>query len=489
MNILATLIHRAEPAEPAAADAQPWPRGEPMLRHGAWLVGAALILEMGLLSMFWNHFPEVPSTVWTGIAALLMALSVWAWRRPAAAQAAFEHADQQHLLRHLREQEGLDGTEALAVDDDTAAALAATAVPHAGSYPMGSAAYASAGTPAVAQQDDAPLLGVGLGDAQITRWVMGFLLTYAGCAWLSMLFHGAQTPLRDDLLQTRWMELALGALFFHFGAAVAASDDWRGTAVAWLGAAAYAFWARELFSVAEIYNRLYEGGLITDYQHLGDGFAMLTLMLATRIRQPLHVVAFVAVSLVVMFTIPSRSAAIIGTLGLITVLFAASNPPARVGIVAVVVLALVGRAVLPLESLFAGTRFESLFVGTEDTSWTLREELLRQGLDVIANRPLLGWFGFEAEIYGEAGLYVHNALDVWAQAGIVPFGVFLAMWGVVLYRWWLLWGFDRGSALRALPLLLFALLSWAYARHVGYVMPFFCIGYCAFMTRRLPAGE
>jgi hypothetical protein len=131
-----------------------------------------------------------------------------------------------------------------------------------------------------------------------------------------------------------------------------------------------------------------------------------------------------------------------------------------------------------LQDMVSGTRIEGLLVPSEDSSYLERRASLRAGLDVIWSQPLLGTYQFQIDRLGGPGLYVHNILNTWAQAGILPFAVLIGAIvavAVPTFRRMLQVGVTPEGAL-----LIFAMLSWGYSRTTVSPLLFLCLGVAQF---------
>ena len=60
-------------------------------------------------------------------------------------------------------------------------------------------------------------------------------------------------------------------------------------------------------------------------------------------------------------------------------------------------------------------------------SMAQRTELFWSGLDAIKGSPITGDYAGQIREYGGSGYYIHNALSVWRQFGIVPFILFVGI--------------------------------------------------------------
>lgn len=74
-------------------------------------------------------------------------------------------------------------------------------------------------------------------------------------------------------------------------------------------------------------------------------------------------------------------------------------------------------------SMFLGTRAGEIVDLASSTSWGMRLEVQALALQVIADHPLLGDFGYHLRDVGPGG-YAHNALSAWPQFGLVGFLIY-----------------------------------------------------------------
>lgn len=244
------------------------------------------------------------------------------------------------------------------------------------------------------------------------------------------------------------------------------------------------------FSIDSMYQAATETGNRLNYQQLGDAFAICSAILAARIRQTSHRWLFIIIAAGLMFIIPSRSAAFFGVAALLTVGVLFGGLSTRILVIGLVVLLGLGYQTGMLAQLFEGSRFQvALTPGTEDSSWSTRQEILHHGMRVLTDRPFTGEWAFQLGEMKFAGLYIHNILDIWAQTGLVPFVIFLAIWGTLLAA--LMTGFERWPriAKETAPVLVFVVLSWCLARNVTFVALFFCVGFASAALEQARFGQ
>ncbi len=312
--------------------------------------------------------------------------------------------------------------------------------------------------------------------AGITPWVLAFVVAYPVACALSYLLTEDGHPLRPAGLAHNVVLMALAGTFHYFGIAVGRHAPVRSIAVAAVATAAYVVASRDALTLDALYLRFEEEGRSFPYQYIGDAFAIGALLLVARRRFDAVSVLLAAAAVSVMFEIPSRSSALFGSAALLLWILAAAPPRWRAALGALALVAAASTHGGDLQPLFEGTRFEPIFTD-RDTSAEARHEFLLHGLATIARYPFTGRWASEIDRFGMPGTYVHNALDVWAQGGIVPMLLLAALWLRALALWVGLLRHDRDAALRSLPLLVFPLLSWIFARNVGNAILFFGLGY------------
>ena len=297
------------------------------------------------------------------------------------------------------------------------------------------------------------------------------------------------------MLMANTIVLVFGGLYYLFGIQIGSDRKWGatiGVAIGCAGIMLHAIFRRDILMDSQKIYELATDGVIFGYQQLGDSLVICTLVLMGAIRRRggvNHVFALVAlavISIIILFVIPSRSAALFGTVAILVGLVMMVPPRGRL----IMLLLVVGVGVLvsqmSLLNLARGTRYISLVDDDrQDESHAKRNEILSEGVAAIREHPVLGHWAFQLERMGMPGQYVHNALDVWVQAGLLPFLLFIAIWGRAVWIWWLRMRSedDRGRAIEGLPLLVFALLSWIVARNAAYVLLLFCLGYAAALPR------
>ncbi|MBK3872127.1 O-antigen ligase family protein [Stutzerimonas frequens] len=64
---------------------------------------------------------------------------------------------------------------------------------------------------------------------------------------------------------------------------------------------------------------------------------------------------------------------------------------------------------------------------SQDASLTMRGEFLYKGLEGIYKSPIYGDYMGQVRDFGETGAYIHNALSVWQQFGIMPFLIYISL--------------------------------------------------------------
>jgi O-antigen ligase len=235
----------------------------------------------------------------------------------------------------------------------------------------------------------------------------------------------------------------------------------------------------------EIYENS-QAGKGFDYQYLGDAAAVAFLVLLTRIRSLPAVITIACVGAVTLLLIPSRSSAVFGTVAIFCGLLL--RLPPNLAILAGSV-GLAGGGLVQLsavQNLFVGTRMESIVFREFDSSHQARQDILYEGLDQILMNPLMGTYLFQVRWWGDKGMYVHNILDVWVQAGLVPFAMFCLALMFLVRHIVILHSHSPSQAQTLLPLLLFICLSWTFSRNLFNIPNFFVFGFMlSFRPRRL----
>lgn len=299
-----------------------------------------------------------------------------------------------------------------------------------------------------------------------------WLVSFPVFATLSYLIVESMAGGRDDVLSQTYFVITLGMTEFAFGLVMAAHLGIRPFIASLVTLAIYVSIRQERFTVKGWWETFESLEVLTNYQFAGDAIATSALIALCFVRSRVLYLIIVAVAVYGLFIVSSRSAAAIGWGSLaLGVLRFSGSAVTTVGL-ALLIPALGAWAFLDLETVFAETRFDFLFTGETDPSASARDDSLQAGLDVIREHPITGFFAFELDRFGIAGLYVHNALDVWVQAGFLSFMLFLVACTAVLLRWVGIWRMDAERAYRLLPLMVFVFGSWALARvpYAGVVM-------------------
>lgn len=310
---------------------------------------------------------------------------------------------------------------------------------------------------------------------------MFFFVAYPVFGWLSYKVWGHYSSEREALLTQVIPIMLLGFSLYLVGAAARSHRAFPALWVAWAIITAYVLINAKKFNPQAMYEQQQaDGGSGFNYQQMGDAFAICSAILAPRIRKVLHQWIFVLISVGVMFIIPSRSAALFGVaaLGLTFILF--GNRLTRVSLLTLIGLAGLGYLTGAFVPLFEGTRFESVFSpDASDSSWGSRQEIMDYGTALLISKPFTGEWAFQLTDLKFSGYYIHNALDIWAQTGLVPFLLFLAIWVFLfdamitgLVRW------PRVTK-EVMPVLAFVAMSWMLARNVTFVALFFGVGFAS----------
>ena len=325
----------------------------------------------------------------------------------------------------------------------------------------------------------------------VTVCTIFFFIAYPMFAWLSYKVWGQYSSEREALLLQTIPIMALGLALYLVGAAARSHRTYRAFWTAWCIIACYVLLNINKLDPQSMYQAsLADAGVSLNYQQLGDAFAICSVILAPRIRQPLLQWMFIGLTVCIMFIIPSRSAAFFGAVSLGMTLIIFGNRFTRVSLISLGVLAVLGYQSGTFAELFEGTRFESaLTPDTEDGSWSMRQEIMDYGMALLIGKPFTGEWAFQLSDLKFSGYYIHNALDIWAQTGLIPFLIFLGIWVFLLDA--LMTGLARWPriAKETMPVLLFAALSWTLSRNITFVALFFCLGFASAALTQARYGQ
>lgn len=313
-----------------------------------------------------------------------------------------------------------------------------------------------------------------------TGFVALFCLLYPVFGWISYLAWGRQSTEREELLIQIILIMVLALSLYLTGAAVRSHHCRPALWAAWTTTLVYVLLNARQLDLQSLYLSSLETGIVLNYQLMGDAFAICSAILITRIRQARWQWAFAALCTVIMFMIPSRSAAFFGFLSLLTALLLFGNFRSRLTLLVLSGLVLLGVQSGAFAEIFEGTRFESAFTPDKaDNSWHSRQEAVDFGISTLKDNPFFGEWAFQLTDLKYAGAYIHSALDVWAQAGLIPFLLFLGIWATLLTSLLHVWRASPQLAREAGPVLMFAALSWVLSRNVTNAALFFCLGHAA----------
>lgn len=314
----------------------------------------------------------------------------------------------------------------------------------------------------------------------VSAGVLALCLAYPFFGWISYQVWGLISSEREMLILQNILLMLLGLSLYLTGAAVRSLRAYPALWLAWGVTAAYALINASNLNMQSLYEAVLETGIRLNYQLMGDAFAICSAILVTCIRQPARQWLFAAAAIGIMFMIPSRSAAFFGACAIYAALLLYSSGKARIFLIALAVMALLGQQSGLFASVFEGTRFESAFTpDRSDNSWESRKEVLHFGLAVLTDKPFTGEWAFQLSDLKMAGAYMHNALDIWVQAGIVPFLLFLAIWTVMLSVLAQSWSRWPELVKASIPVLIFLALSWALSRNISNSVLFFCFGFAS----------
>lgn len=310
---------------------------------------------------------------------------------------------------------------------------------------------------------------------------MFFFLSYPVFGWLSYKVWGHYSSEREALLMQVIPIMFLGFMLYLVGAAARSHRAFPALWVVWVIITAYVLINAKKFDPQAMYEQKQaDGGSAFNYQQMGDAFAICCAILAPRIRKVVNQWIFVLISVGVMFIIPSRSAALFGAASLCLTFILFGNRFTRISLLSVIGLAGFGYITGAFVPLFEGTRFESVFSpDASDSSWGSRQEIMDYGTALLISKPFTGEWAFQLSDLKFSGYYIHNALDIWAQTGLVPFLLFLGIWLFLfdamitgLVRW------PRVTK-EVMPVLTFVAMSWVLSRNVTFVALFFGVGFAS----------
>ena len=323
-----------------------------------------------------------------------------------------------------------------------------------------------------------------------TTLTLTFFVAYPLFAWISYWAWGQSSGEREDLLMALIPVMFLGLVLYFVGAAARSHRIYRAFAITWFIIGAYALINARNFDMQGLSSSSAETGVKLNYQLMGDAFAICSTILAPRIRNAFWQWVFILVAIGVAFVIPSRSAAMFAVVALLSIPFLSSSMTMRVMVLIVAACFFVGYKTGTFATWFEGSRFESVFTpNEEDSSWQIRKEIMDKGLALITNRPFTGEWAFQLSDLKYSGYYMHNALDIWAQTGLIPFLLFLGMWGTLIAA--LITGLERWPRIahETIPVLMFAALEWALSRNVSFVSLFFCLGFASAALAQARFGQ
>lgn len=325
----------------------------------------------------------------------------------------------------------------------------------------------------------------------VTSFTIFFCVAYPIFGWLSYAYWGKYSSEREALLLQTVPIIGLGLALYFVGCAARSHRTYTAIGAAWCIIALYSLLNYNKFDPQSMYqDSLANAGLSLNYQQLGDAFAITSVILAPRIKNTFLQWAFIAVAIVIMFIIPSRSAAFFGTFSLVLTVFLFGSRFTQILIVVAGIVAALGYSSGMLAEMFEGTRFESVFTpDTEDGSWSARQEIMDYGMAILTSKPFTGEWAFQLSELKFSGYYIHNALDVWAQTGLIPFLIFMGIWAYLLIA--LINGLSLWPriAKECLPVLTYAALSWTLARNIGFVALFFCVGFASASLAQARYGD
>lgn len=221
-----------------------------------------------------------------------------------------------------------------------------------------------------------------------------------------------------------------------------------------------------------------------DYQYWGDAFAFLAIMFVTTRRAPFPLLVSAFLAVVALFLIPSRSSLICGGFALVVFMFMRFRSAVLMTgsfIAGFVLFFFIGMGTKANVADFIQghpfSRQTNFLVEGDDNSLNLRLDFSATGMDTISKNPFLGRFGYQIEKYSDPGTYMHNVMDIWAQAGMLPFlifslFIFMSLRYVYSKKDWI----SYNPRLTGISMLVFSISSFVLARNQGAIHIIFGIG-------------
>lgn len=312
----------------------------------------------------------------------------------------------------------------------------------------------------------------------VTARLGAFMVLYLLFAVGSYYLVGEQTQERWDIVLEMVTLLTLAVIYYGFGVAVVSRNIGFALWVAFVVTSVHSFSSQDMFTSEQLWLRS-QAGFRTAYQYAGDAFAILSLLLLGLTKGAIPRVVLILVATVVLFIIPSRSSALLGIAAILSwsLLFAGKRTSFLLAASVCLAAWYLGFFSLAnLEDTFRETRFATLVSGEEDTSKSGRDSVALTGYEIIGRYFFTGKLGFQVDRFGEAGMYVHNALDIWAQTGIVPFAAFVILWLSIVWRMINVALQGTQPLERFFGVVVFAALSWMFTRHTHVSLLYFCLG-------------
>lgn len=158
---------------------------------------------------------------------------------------------------------------------------------------------------------------------------------------------------------------------------------------------------------------------VSTYQGVGRSVLIAAMMLAALTHVYGRQLVVLACATVLLIGLGSRAHLFTAAL-LFMLVLAISLLRARRRGASIVLLLVAAAGVYAGWSLFLETRAGEIVDLASSTSWGMRLEVQALALQVIADHPLLGDFGYHLREVGPGG-YAHNALSAWPQFGLIGF--------------------------------------------------------------------
>lgn len=202
------------------------------------------------------------------------------------------------------------------------------------------------------------------------------------------------------------------------------------------------YWGIVLFWLSNVNEffllDLTQSGLKDDsYLIYSDYFAVLALVVVFMKRNSIWLIGYVLVSIVVIYTLNSRSAFVFLTLVLLFFGYLMNNKFYKYSLFLLLTGTIYWIYMYIDLDVLQHMRMFSIFFGVDadvDGSAQARQHLVEINLKDIKNNWLIGNYGGQYEMFGLAGAYIHNVLSFWRQFGLFTFMGILGLLGILGMR-------------------------------------------------------